>query len=200
MAPLSPPAEISSPYVQEMLAYWQRKAAGRLAPPPRDIDPGEIKRLLPFISIADVLHEPFDLRFRLVGTAIVEATGYDFTGRSFREMPVTTGIDIWMAHYARVVNGKQPFYGRYRGDLGPELVRYVEHGAFPLSSDGSTVARIIEIEDWSEIRGVNLIKAEQPVWRFEPLPTATVADHTMADKLSPHISPTLARRPRGTDA
>lgn len=195
LASLSVPADVVSPMVREMLAYWQHKAAGRMAPRPRDIDPGEIKRLLPYISISDVLHDPFDLRFRLVGTAIVESTGYDFTGRHFRDMPVTTGMEIWIKHYVRVATEKRPFYGRYRGDLGPELVRYVDHGAFPLSSDGSTVDRMIEIEDWSEIRGVSLVKMEQRVWRFELIP-----DPAPADKLSPDISPTPARQPRGSDA
>jgi hypothetical protein len=52
MTEVSPPAEIASPLVREMFVYWQRKSAGRIAPRPRDIDPGDIKRLLPFISIS----------------------------------------------------------------------------------------------------------------------------------------------------
>ena len=60
---------------------------------PRDIEPGDIKRLLPYISISDVIAEPFDLRYRLGGTAVVETSGYDFTGRFLHEMPVTTGME-----------------------------------------------------------------------------------------------------------
>jgi hypothetical protein len=176
MPAAAPPAEISSPMIREMFAYWQRRAAGRMAPRPREIEPGDIKRLLPFISIADILREPFDLRFRLAGSGVVEATGYDFTGHRLSEMPITTGREAWTAHYARVVNDKRPHYGRYRGDFGPELVRYVDQGAFPLSSDGSAVDRLIEIEDWSEFRGVGLARLEQSVWRFEPLPASPPAD------------------------
>ena len=98
MVPVSPPEEIVSPLVREMFAYWERKSVGRLAPRPRDIEPGESKRLLRFVSISDVIPEPFDLRFRLVGTGVVEASGYDFTGRFFHEMPVTTGMGRWRAH------------------------------------------------------------------------------------------------------
>ena len=189
MVQVLPPAEIVSPLVQELFGYWQSKSAGRLAPCPRDIDPGDIKRLLPYISISDVLHDPFDLRFRLVGTGVVEAAGYDFTGRFFHDMPITTGVERWRAHYARVIGEKRPFYGRYRGDLSPELVRYVDHGAFPLSSDGVAVDRIIEIEDWSDIHGVNLSKVELPIWQFEVLPAG------IADKLSPDIDTNLATQP-----
>ena len=164
-----PPAEIASPLVRELFAYWQRKAAGRIGPMPREIEPGEIKRLLPYLAIADVIREPLDLRFRLVGTGIVEAVGDDFTGKRFSEMRVTTGRDIWLAHYARVVDQRGAFYGHYRGEIGPDSLRFVDHGAFPLSSDGETVDRIIEIEDWSGIRGVSLGKLETPIWKFEAL-------------------------------
>jgi len=170
MTSFAPPGEISSPMVHQMFAYWHGKCAGRMAPRPRDIEPGDLKRLLPFIAISDVLVDPFDLRFRLVGTSIVEAVGYDFTGKRFHEMPVTTGMERWLTHYQRVVEHKRPHYGRYRGELGPETVRYVDHGAFPLSSNGTTVDRIIEIEDWSTVRGVALGKLDMPIWRFQPLP------------------------------
>jgi len=195
MVPVSPPVEIVSPFVRELFAYWQRRSAGRLAPRPRDIEPGDIKRLLPYICISDVIAEPFDLRYRLGGTAVVETSGYDFTGQFLHEMPVTTGMEHWKKHYIRVVNEKRPFYGRYRGNLGPDLARHVAHGAFPLSSDGVVVDRIIEIEDWSEIRGVVLTGLDLPIWQFEPLPGRRIAE-----KLSPDIDATLARRPGESSA
>ncbi len=168
MNPYSPPAEITSSLVLAMFDYWDRKRTGRLAPRRPDIEPGDIKRLLPYISISEVIAEPFNLRYRLVGSGVVEAAGYDFTGKFFRDMPVTTGSARWLAHYARVAAQKRPFYGRYRGDLGPDVIRYADHGAFPLSNNGVVVDRIIEIEDWSEFRGVNLAKLELPIWQFQP--------------------------------
>ncbi|HEY2889144.1 MAG TPA: PAS domain-containing protein [Dongiaceae bacterium] len=179
--PFAPPSEIVSPMVHAMFAYWHGKRGERIAPQPRDIEPGEIKRLLPYLAISDVLREPLDLRFRLVGTSIVEAVGYDFTGKRFSEMLVTTGSERWLAHYARVVEGKSPHYGRYRGELGPDSLRFVDHGAFPLSHGGETVDRIIEIEDWSGIRGVSLGKLDLPVWRFQLLPHDGETDKLSAD-------------------
>jgi hypothetical protein len=179
--PFSPPGKIASPMVHAMFAYWDGKRGERMAPQPRDIEPGELKRLLPYLSISDVLRDPLDLRFRLVGTSIVEAVGYDFTGKRLSEMPVTTGIQQWLAHYARVVQRKSPHYGRYRGELGPDSLRFVDHGAFPLSHGGDKVDRIIEIEDWSGIRGVSLGKLDLPVWRFQPLPGDDETDKLSAD-------------------
>ncbi len=179
--PFAPPGEIASPMVHAMFAYWQRKRGERMAPQPRDIEPGEIKRLLPYLCISDVLLDPLDLRFRLVGTSIVDAVGYDFTGKRFSEMTVTTGSERWLAHYSRVVDRRAPHYGRYRGELGPDSLRFVDHGAFPLSHGGDKVDRIIEIEDWSGIRGVSLGKLDQPVWRFQLLPHDGETDKLSAD-------------------
>jgi PAS domain len=52
MLPVSPPIEIVSPFIRELFAYWQRRSTGRLAPRPRDIEPGDIKRLLAYVSLS----------------------------------------------------------------------------------------------------------------------------------------------------
>ena len=80
-----------------------------------------------------------------------------------------------------MVQRKGPHYGRYRGELGPDSPRYVDHGAFPISHGGDKVDRIIEIEDWSGIRGVSLGKLDLPVWRFHLLPTDDDTDKLSAD-------------------
>jgi hypothetical protein len=80
-----------------------------------------------------------------------------------------------------VVEGKSPHYGRYRGELGPDSLRFVDHGAFPLSHGGDKVDRIIEIEDWSGIRGVSLGKLDLPVWRFHLLPDSGETNKLSAD-------------------
>ena len=49
------------------------------------------------------------------------------------------------------------------------MVRYVDHGVFPLSNDGVAVQRLIEIEDWSAVREATPGRIDLPIWRFEPL-------------------------------
>ncbi len=170
MSDFAPPATIRSSMVRDLYLHWEEKRAGRTAPRWRDIDPGAIRALLPFVSIADVIEAPFDLNYRLVGTSVAESAGRDFTRRRFSELKVTTGFHAWLAHYGRVVDQARPFYGRYRGDIAPDLARYVDHAAFPLSETGERTDGILEIEDWSEIRGLNPGHIDLPIWRFEPLP------------------------------
>src|SRR3546814_7377207 len=41
---------------------------------------------MPYVLIADIEHAPFRVRFRLVGTKVVEATGFEFTGKYLDEI------------------------------------------------------------------------------------------------------------------
>jgi hypothetical protein len=169
MTDLAPPAAIRSLLVRALFDYWQSKRGQRIAPAWREIDPGEIPRLLPHLCVSEVLTDPFDLRFRIVGTFVADAAGKDFTGLTFSSMRITTGRALWQQHYLRVVEGRRPAYGRYRAEIGPDIVYYADHGAFPISNDGIAVQRIIEIEDWSEVRGASPGRMDLPIWQFELL-------------------------------
>ncbi|MCW5750354.1 MAG: PAS domain-containing protein [Alphaproteobacteria bacterium] len=68
-----------------LLEYWEGKRAGREMPRRSDIDPIEIPAILPILYLTEVGHEPFRVRFRLVGTEVVRLTGRDVTGRHVDE-------------------------------------------------------------------------------------------------------------------
>src|SRR5689334_21377806 len=81
-------AENLSSDLAAALAYWDRKRDGRCMPARRDLDPLlEIPRLLPWVMLADVLRDPLDFRYRLIGTGVVNRSRRDFSGRRFSEMP-----------------------------------------------------------------------------------------------------------------
>ncbi len=66
---------------REFLNYWHSKCSAAdgepVFPRRRDIHPEEIRKLLPFIFMVDVLREgaELDFQFRLVGTAITDIEG-----------------------------------------------------------------------------------------------------------------------------
>ncbi len=62
--------------------YWDSKRRGRAMPQRPDIDPTEISWLLPHIFMIDIERDPLRFRYRLIGTAICEFLGRDFTGRT----------------------------------------------------------------------------------------------------------------------
>ena len=73
--------EITHPTLVAIYRYWDSKRRGRAMPQRPDIDPTEIARLLPHIFMVDVERDPLRFRYRLIGTAICEFLGRDFTGR-----------------------------------------------------------------------------------------------------------------------
>ncbi|HEY8014896.1 MAG TPA: PAS domain-containing protein, partial [Dongiaceae bacterium] len=56
---------------EELFAYWASLKEGARLPGRRHVDPGGIKRLLPTVSLIDVVGgDPPEFRVRLAGTAL----------------------------------------------------------------------------------------------------------------------------------
>jgi len=77
--PLGSPDEISSPRLGTFHKLWASKRQDNALPPKSAFDPLEAPRLYPWIVIAERIEG--DYRYRLVGTRVVDAYGFDFTGR-----------------------------------------------------------------------------------------------------------------------
>ncbi len=80
-----------------------------MMPRRRDIDPTEIPRLLPNLQITELIDGGARIRYRLTGTAIVNAYGADLTGKYFQE-PGTAEVPIRRRvrppiHYGAVERG-----------------------------------------------------------------------------------------------
>jgi hypothetical protein len=150
---LEPPPQIRSPRVRGLFAYWNRIRAGRMAPSWSEVEPGEIKSLLPYLMVAEVLVQPFDVRYRIVGTAVAEVFGCDFTWKTLRSLKCGSGTSSWLGIYREIVERRGPCFGQYRIMAGLLDVRIVDTGAFPLSSDGVSIDRFIELEDWQAVGG-----------------------------------------------
>jgi len=72
----------------ELHAYWQQCCQGRPFPARADIDPIDIPSLLEHVLLADVLRDPLDFRYRLVGGHIVEHAGRNVQGQTVRGLMV----------------------------------------------------------------------------------------------------------------
>ena len=164
-----PPLQIVSEGLHQLFAYWDRLRAGRIAPAWSEIDPAEIKGLLPHIIVTEFLNDPFDVRFRLVGTTIVDAYGEDFMGKNLRSLEPTGGVELWLDLYASLVRERLPVYGRYSLSSDYVQTQYADAGIFPLSADGEKVDKAIELEDWSLAASLAPSVLMHPAWRFDRL-------------------------------
>jgi hypothetical protein len=132
--------------LEDALTYWESKRAGRRMPARRDLDPIlEVPKLVPWIVLVDVLRDPLDFRFRLVGSGVVDRSQGNRTGKLFSEVPdFGPGNYLWTHRAAVVETGtplrsEPPYVGRTRG------VRRVADIHLPLSNDDADVNMILTV-------------------------------------------------------
>ncbi|MEZ5831692.1 MAG: PAS domain-containing protein [Dongiaceae bacterium] len=142
-------AIVHSQRIRRLNTYWQAKAKGRV-PSRSDIDPVDVRELLPNLMMIDVLADPQRFRYRLVGTRVVQYTGFDFTGCCLDEM-VFQGRDFMEQCYRRMLAERRPIFGHYAWLVRSRHFGQCEFGLFPLSDDGATVNRAISIEDYERM-------------------------------------------------
>lgn len=132
--------------IRQMLAYWQRKRAGRRMPARADIDPAEMKAMLPFMILVDVNYDAAgaaDFVYRLVGTREVEIRGADPTGQRVAEAYHGPSAENALDCYRQAVENRAPYlddeYFVRDGD------RFADEANLflPLSNDGEKVNMVL---------------------------------------------------------
>lgn len=102
-----------------------------------DIDPAEIgAELLPYVMIADFEPDPFRVRFRLVGTRLVQSAGWDFTGRCLDEM-TWPFVPAATETYRKVWETGQPAFGSFGAELTIGGWYSIGFAALPLSASAA---------------------------------------------------------------
>ncbi|HYG91851.1 MAG TPA: PAS domain-containing protein [Azospirillum sp.] len=133
-------------------AHWDRMRGARRMPSRADLDPVDIPRLLPVTILVEVLRDPLDFRYRLLGTEIDRIVTANYRGRCFSELEhIETGGRLWSDH-ERVVLTRAPVRSSVAYVGHDRFIRTLSHGLFPLSNDGETVHMIwavAEIGRWN---------------------------------------------------
>jgi hypothetical protein len=122
----------------DLYHYWHSKRGSRLMPARGDLSPGDIPALLPFLII--VGKDGGQLHYRLVGTAVVHAAGYDATGSGVGSYLVSPGDAVEArAIFERVFTGARPVFstGEFIFQSGNHLTMSLL--TLPLSDDGAAV-------------------------------------------------------------
>lgn len=126
---------------RELYALWLGKMTHGRLPARADFDPTEMPRLLPHVTLFQVERDPLRYFVRLVGTAVVDATGMDNTGRYLDELDC---IEHTLERCDRLVETRAPYF---HADLPmpwcPNDFRTYSVLGLPLASDGETVDIIL---------------------------------------------------------
>ncbi len=138
------PYTTKEPIVTSVLSHWQEAAAGRWAPPWRDIDIMMLPPpLLPYILVADAMPDG-DIVYRYWGRGHSSYHNTDYSGKSLQTM-TPTWVREFLAHqYTRVIETRAPklFETTYGNIENP-----VYSLRLPLSDDGERITGILSIAE-----------------------------------------------------
>jgi hypothetical protein len=139
------PATDRYPDLARVLAYWERKRAGRFAPRRADIDPLDFVEVLPRVMLADVIGAPPEFRYRLCGTGIGAVHGEDFTNRSPRDLKPAAFGRLIHEHYCAVVTRRAPLMHLVMLDTLQKTRSYARL-LLPLSENGQDVTMLLAVD------------------------------------------------------
>jgi hypothetical protein len=142
---MAPPRKAVSTLIPDGLAYWNRIRGDRKMPARANLDPLHIPALLPYVMLVDVMRDPLDFRYRLIGSEIDRVLTIDHRGKRLSELPGKgQGTLIW-EHHRQVADTAAPFRTEVKYVGGNTQVRRLEHCLMPLSSDGARVDMIFTV-------------------------------------------------------
>jgi hypothetical protein len=152
--------------IESLHRYWNSRAGG-LAPQRDDIDPADIKALLPFLYIVRYERDPFRVRYILTGTEADRWNGFNLTGRYVDEFlnPDIHGANrILLDCYTKAFETAAPAFGTYTWPTRAGYTLEVRFGMFPLRV-GEQIQQCLAIEDYSgftRVMGDDSVPVAQP--------------------------------------
>lgn len=144
MSHWSPPV-FSCQRQAQALAYWQSKRVNGAIPSYKAFDPVDIPELLPFVVVLDVIREPLDFRYRLIGDEVRIHMDRNLVGLGMREAGLQTEEGPIFRHAREVAENGEPRYyavdcvafGRYQ---------VCQQGlSLPFTVNGEQVDKLISI-------------------------------------------------------
>jgi len=144
--------QLESAKIQQLFVYWQSKCGEASIPRRRDISPDEIAAILPNVLLVEFEQNPFRVRFRLVGTKVVEVTGFEFTGRYLDEIAGEADRRPFHECYEIACKSEAPVITRITWRFDEETTGDYDFCVLPLESDGRAASMAIAIECYERLR------------------------------------------------
>jgi len=129
--------------VQAMYDYWLAKRGTRTMPARADLEPAEIKKLLPMMVLVDVTADERRFVYRLVGTQEAAERGCDPTGKTVAEAFFGGSLEETLSCYEYVVRQRAPFCYRDPYEAPDGHIQNDDIVYLPLSDDGANVNMVL---------------------------------------------------------
>ncbi len=134
---------------RRLFEYWSGAPRDGVPPQRNEVDPAEIKDILPFVLLGDIQPTPFRVLFRLVGTVVVEFSRQDFSGRYLDELTYDTRDSVeWTQCYAHVHAHRIGVIGENRMSYTDDRVATYEFAILPLARGDDPAGSFIAVESY----------------------------------------------------
>jgi hypothetical protein len=137
-----------------LAAYWSARRGGHPLPPRSAIDPLDMpRRLLPHLALVEPTGRDMEVRFRLVGTELVQRFRRDATGKTSRELypPDSEYLGYMEQIYSSVIQRGQPLYVDNTRRFMEEGSGRVRHLLLPVAGEAGSAraAFVLSSVSWS---------------------------------------------------
>jgi hypothetical protein len=136
MEPASFRRRIADPELQALYDYWLDHSSDGAVMARDDLDPAAFPHLLRNLILSDVADAGRDIRYRLVGTDIVAAHGFDFTGWTVDRLTSGATLAFTRRLYGTVVSKAVPVYSEGRFRWVDKEYHWTKRLHLPLSRSG----------------------------------------------------------------
>lgn len=141
---MDPDLRFVDPTMAAFLDLWDRKRGDRRMPSRADIDPPfDLREHLGSICLIEVHHTPLRMRYRLIGTEIVQTMGRDSTGKWYHEIYSPQLLAQINESFEWLVRERRPLRSYGRAFYSDKRFYDYEIANLPLSSDGDTVDMVL---------------------------------------------------------
>ncbi|MFD2203981.1 PAS domain-containing protein [Kiloniella antarctica] len=126
--------------------YWLSIHPSDTSLPGRQhLDPVDIPNLLPNVWLVDIFQDPIRFKFRLFGTAHVEAMKHDYTGRWIDEVYPNFLASSTYPDYMNLAENAQPSYRIGPASFHIPDYKSIERVMLPLAHNGKSVDMILAL-------------------------------------------------------
>ncbi|GAB4366508.1 MAG: hypothetical protein Kow00114_24470 [Kiloniellaceae bacterium] len=143
------PQSIEHPGLRALYDYWHGRRPGPRLPGRQHLDPLDIPTLLPNVMLVDVV-APDDLRFRLVGTALVGWFGRDTTGLPLQTVYAAKDWERILADYRYSIRERRPCLSRRAIARAGGRQQPYQRLLLPLARDGERVDMLLAGVYWRD--------------------------------------------------
>lgn len=163
--------------LRELYDYWLLRSREGIGMPRDELDPAAMPHLLKNLILSDVGDGGQAIRYRLVGTEIVAAHGFDYTGFTIEELTSGTTLDFARRLYGLVVGHAAPVYSEGNFRWADKEFHWTKRLHLPLSGSGQAVDMVLVGQFYEAEAGEGeLLQLAEPA--------EIAADRTAAQRLS----------------